>query len=235
MNYRRLTKNNSRKNLVIVLKAGLVTGLVSVISFLGAKGLSEQAHLTESVLADNVVATKAVEETDEQSSEESTVTFEEVVVTSEDTSNDSEILAAVAEQATQELSAVETFSTPVIPATEQTYLASAEVAVTYYEPATITYSDSTSYYPTTLANGNTAGEIGSAAAAQMAAATGVPQETWEYIIARESNGDPYAANASGASGLFQTIPGWGSTATVEDQINTAIHVYNTQGMSAWGF
>lgn len=88
-------------------------------------------------------------------------------------------------------------------------------------------------YPTVLANGNTAGPIGTEAATRMAAATGVPKETWEYIIARESNGDPTAVNPSGASGLFQTIPGWGSTATVEDQINTAIHVYNTQGLSAW--
>ncbi|MBJ8350086.1 transglycosylase family protein [Streptococcus zalophi] len=91
-----------------------------------------------------------------------------------------------------------------------------------------------SAYPVVLPNGNTAGEIGSQAAAQMAAATGVPQETWEYIIARESNGNPSAANPSGASGLFQTMPGWGSTATVDQQIETAIKVYNTQGLSAWG-
>lgn len=89
-------------------------------------------------------------------------------------------------------------------------------------------------YPAVLANGNTAGNVGTQAAARMAAATGVPQETWEYIIARESNGDPTVANPSGAAGLFQTIPGWGSTATVEDQINTAIHVYNNQGLAAWG-
>lgn len=85
-----------------------------------------------------------------------------------------------------------------------------------------------------LANGNTAGEIGTAAAARMAAATGVPQQTWEYIIARESNGNPNVANPSGASGLFQTMPGWGSTATVDDQINAALNAYNNQGLAAWG-
>ena len=84
-----------------------------------------------------------------------------------------------------------------------------------------------------LSNGNTAGEVGSYAAAQMAAATGVPQSTWESIIARESNGDHTAANGSGASGLFQTMPGWGSTATVEDQIQSALNAYNAQGLSAW--
>ena len=86
-----------------------------------------------------------------------------------------------------------------------------------------------------LSNGNTAGEIGSYAAAQMAAATGVSQSTWESIIARESNGDHTVANSSGASGLFQTMPGWGSTATVEDQIQSALNAYNAQGLSAWNY
>lgn len=85
-----------------------------------------------------------------------------------------------------------------------------------------------------LANGNTAGATGSYAAQQMAARTGVPASTWEYIIARESNGQVNAYNPSGASGLFQTMPGWGSTATVADQINSAVNAYNSQGLSAWG-
>ena len=75
-----------------------------------------------------------------------------------------------------------------------------------------------------LANGNTAGEAGSYAAA-----------TWEAIIARESNGQVNAANPSGASGLFQTMPGWGSTATVDDQIQAAYNAYSNQGLSAWGY
>lgn len=121
----------------------------------------------------------------------------------------------------------ETATAEVVPAVTST-------ASTTAQP--VTYAPATSYtYSTgTLSNGNSAGEIGSAAAAKMAAATGVPQSTWEYIIARESNGNPNVANASGASGLFQTMPGWGSTATVDDQINSAINAYNAQGLSAWG-
>ena len=69
----------------------------------------------------------------------------------------------------------------------------------------------------------------------MARRTGVPASTWEHIIARESNGQVNAYNPSGASGLFQTMPGWGSTATVEDQINAATRAYQSQGLSAWGF
>ena len=89
--------------------------------------------------------------------------------------------------------------------------------------------------PSIALNGNTAGAVGLDAAAQMAAATGVPQSTWEAIIARESNGQVNAANASGASGLFQTMPGWGSTATVDDQIQAAYNAYSSQGLSAWGY
>lgn len=84
-----------------------------------------------------------------------------------------------------------------------------------------------------LPNGNTPGQIGTYAAEKMEQLTGVPRATWEYIIARESNGNPNAQNPSGASGLFQTMPGWGSTATVDDQINTALKAYNNQGLSAW--
>ena len=69
----------------------------------------------------------------------------------------------------------------------------------------------------------------------MAEMTGVPASTWEAIIARESNGQVNAANASGASGLFQTMPGWGSTATVDDQIQAAYNAYSSQGLSAWGY
>ena len=85
-----------------------------------------------------------------------------------------------------------------------------------------------------LSNGNTAGAEGAAAAQEMARRTGVPASTWEHIIARESNGQVGARSASGASGLFQTMPGWGSTATVQDQINAATRAYQAQGLSAWG-
>lgn len=112
---------------------------------------------------------------------------------------------------------------------------SVEVSEVSEEPAIEEVYTESEVADTTTSNGNTAGTVGTAAAAQMAAATGVPQSTWEAIIARESNGDPNVTNASGASGLFQTMPGWGSTATVQDQITAAINAYNAQGLSAWGY
>ncbi len=105
---------------------------------------------------------------------------------------------------------------------------------TYYGQQSATTNSNATTTPV-LPNGNTAGATGSYAASKMAEATGVPASTWEYIIARESNGQVNAYNPSGASGLFQTMPGWGSTATVDDQVQSAIKAYNAQGLSAWGY
>lgn len=88
-----------------------------------------------------------------------------------------------------------------------------------------TNSSASSSQDVILSNGNSAGDIGMYAAKKMAESTGESVETWAYIIARESGGNPNARNASGASGLFQTMPFWGSTATVEDQIATALKAY----------
>ena len=121
-------------------------------------------------------------------------------------------------------------SAPTATATAQT----AQKQTTYAANATVTSAQSTNG-GIVLSNGNTAGEQGAYAAARMAEMTGVPAYTWEAIIARESNGQVNAANASGASGLFQTMPGWGSTATVDDQIQAAYNAYSSQGLSAWGY
>ena len=121
-------------------------------------------------------------------------------------------------------------SAPTATATAQT----AQKQTTYAANATVTSAQSTNG-GIVLSNGNTAGEQGAYAASRMAEMTGIPASTWEAIIARESNGQVNAANASGASGLFQTMPGWGSTATVDDQIQAAYNAYSSQGLSAWGY
>lgn len=151
-----------------------------------------------------------------------------VTSTTSSESSSAEISEVYEEPATEEATEV-----------EEVYTESEEPVVedtTATESASYTTTTSSEVVDaTTASNGNTAGTVGTEAAAQMAAATGVPQSTWEAIIARESNGDPSVTNASGASGLFQTMPGWGSTATVQDQITAAINAYNAQGLSAWGY
>ena len=119
----------------------------------------------------------------------------------------------------------------VVVGTKQRPVAQQVAAQSYATPA---QSYSAPGGSVVLSNGNTAGADGAAAAQEMARRTGVPASTWEHIIARESNGQVNARNASGASGLFQTMPGWGSTATVQDQINAATRAYQAQGLSAWG-
>lgn len=119
----------------------------------------------------------------------------------------------------------------VVVGTKQRPVAQQVAAQSYTTPA---QSYSAPGGSVVLSNGNTAGAAGAAAAQEMARRTGVPASTWEHIIARESNGQVGARNASGASGLFQTMPGWGSTATVQDQIDSATRAYQAQGLSAWG-
>ena len=129
-------------------------------------------------------------------------------------------------------------------AAEQAEKAAAEVAAQAAEQAeqqaqaaaqqTQAASNSPALGSVRLSNGNTAGPVGIEAARIMEQRTGVPATTWELIIARESNGNPNAANPSGARGLFQTMPFHGSTATVDDQIEAAVRAYNAQGLSAWG-
>lgn len=166
------------------------------------------------------------------------------VVKSTSTSLSSTLNQTVTSTTSSESSSAEVSEVSEEPATEEAteveevYTESEEPVVedtTATESASYTTTSSEVVDATTASNGNTAGTVGTEAAAQMAAATGVPQSTWEAIIARESNGDPNVTNASGASGLFQTMPGWGSTATVQDQITAAINAYNAQGLSAWGY
>ncbi|ARJ50614.1 transglycosylase SLT domain-containing protein [Staphylococcus lutrae] len=96
-------------------------------------------------------------------------------------------------------------------------------------------TSSTSANSITLANGNTPGYYGNRAAQDLAQRTGVSADVWARIIARESGGQLNARNASGASGLLQTMPGWGPTNTYEQQIQAAERAYRAQGLSAWGF
>lgn len=212
-----LKRSRSRRSQTKKLYASLISGLVlALLAVIGIKFFGP--NMTAKV------AVADTQETTQNSSQQVAVSGIEVNLLSTRTE-------VVQPSSSQELPEAQQEVTENSESSEEEFTEEATSEVfdsTEYEEV------ATNYYSTVLANGNSAGAIGAEAAARMAAATGVPQETWEYIIARESNGDPNVVNPSGAAGLFQTIPGWGSTATVEDQINTAIHVYNNQGLAAWG-
>lgn len=215
-------KKENRKSDQLVIFTILTTLAAMVFGF-----FTEHSKVTESnsSFAEEVASPKDTTNTTnkQNDTEEKADKAAEVTQTSE--------TAPTEEASPTDVAASEQVAEPVLASeTPQIAAASAEAGA----PAPVQTSAAYAGGGYALANGNTAGAIGSEAAAQMAAATGVSQETWEYIIARESNGNPYVANASGASGLFQTMPGWGSTATVQDQVNSAINAYNAQGLSAWG-
>ncbi len=158
------------------------------------------------------------------------------LVKSTEVSSSKENKEKVEESKAQSETTTETVGASEKPQSESATTASIDATFTQNNGAASSVAASTTGNGSVIiSNGNTEGEIGSYAAAQMAAVTGVPQSTWESIIARESNGDYTVASSSGASGLFQTMPGWGSTATVEDQIQSALNAYNAQGLSAWNY
>lgn len=96
-----------------------------------------------------------------------------------------------------------------------------------------TTTSSSSSSSSSSASSSASGSYTQRAAALMAQRTGVSAATWAKIISRESGGNLNAYNPSGASGLLQTMPGWGDTSTFEGQINAAVKAYNAQGLSAW--
>ena len=70
--------------------------------------------------------------------------------------------------------------------------------------------------------------------------TGESAKTWEYIIARESNGNPEARNPSGAYGLLQLMPMHGNPKTIDEQIEIGANLYHKakayfgNGLQPWG-
>lgn len=99
--------------------------------------------------------------------------------------------------------------------------------------STTTKVETTQTSTTTKATTNTS-SIDSVAN-QMAQRTGVSAAQWKGVIQRESGGNAHAVNASsGAYGLFQLL-GHGEHAgmSIEDQMDTAVKVYETQGPGAW--
>ena len=69
----------------------------------------------------------------------------------------------------------------------------------------------------------------------MSARTGVPASTWQAIIYAESTNNPTVTNSIGCFGYLQLHPVHGnvSSMTPQQYLDTAVSVYNSQGLSAW--
>ena len=208
----------------VAIVTSFIVILVVSLSSLVNKGLVN-------AFSDSVIPTPSTPSTTSTTSESTAD-----LVKSTEVSSIKENKEKVEESKAQSETMTETVGASEKPQSESATTASIDATFTQNNGAASSVAASTTGNGSVLiSNGNTAGEIGSYAAVQMAAVTGVPQSTWESIIARESNGDYTVASSSGASGLFQTMPGWGSTATVEDQIQSALNAYNAQGLSAWNY
>lgn len=224
-------KSYKGRRIKLAVKKSLAVPVAIVTSFIVILAVSLSTLVNKGLVnafSDSVTPTPSTTSTTAESTAD--------LVKSTEVSSSKENKEKVEESKPQSEATAETVEVAENPQSEPATTASTDATLTQNNGATSSVAAATaSNGSVILSNGNTAGEIGSYAAAQMAAATGVPQSTWESIIARESNGDHTVANSSGASGLFQTMPGWGSTATVEDQIQSALNAYNAQGLSAWNY
>lgn len=74
-----------------------------------------------------------------------------------------------------------------------------------------------------------------AAANYMAAHTGVPASRWLSIIYHESTNNPTVTNSIGCFGYLQLHPVHGAVSqmTPQQYLDTAVSVFNSQGLSAW--
>ena len=224
-------KSYKGRRIKLAVKKSLAVPVVIVTSFIVILAVSLSTLVNKGLVnafSDSVTPTPSTTSTTAESTAD--------LVKSTEVSSSKENKEKIGESKRQSGTTTEIVGAAEQPQSESATTASIDATFTQNNGAVFSVAASTAGNGSViLSNGNTAGEIGSYAAAQMAAATGVPQSTWESIIARESNGDHTVANSSGASGLFQTMPGWGSTATVEDQIQSALNAYNTQGLSAWNY
>ena len=217
-------KSYKGRRIKLAVKKSLAVPVAIVTSFIVILAVSLSPLVNKGLVnafSDSVIPTPSTTSTTSESTAD--------LVKSTEVSSSKENKEKVKESKAQSETTTETVGASEKPQSESATTASIDATFTQNNGA------ASSVAASTTGNGSVLISNGNTAAAQMAAVTGVPQSTWESIIARESNGDYTVASSSGASGFFQTMPGWGSTATVEDQIQSALNAYNAQGLSAWNY
>ncbi|WP_034529777.1 LysM peptidoglycan-binding domain-containing protein [Secundilactobacillus oryzae] len=121
-----------------------------------------------------------------------------------------------------------TSTTATTPATSSTSQATASSSNTTSNNTASSTKSTTSSSSSSSYTGSTKSYVLS----QMESRTGVSASTWNAIITRESNWQPYVRNSSsGAYGLFQNMHI--SSGSVSAQVDAAVSLYKSQGMGAW--
>ena len=69
----------------------------------------------------------------------------------------------------------------------------------------------------------------------MAEMTGVPAINFSHYCSQNQTVKLDAATHLELVVFSKQCQGWGSTATVDDQIQSAYNAYSNQGLSAWGY
>lgn len=99
-------------------------------------------------------------------------------------------------------------------------------------------NDTSGIYGGNISNGlgTTWSEVSPEAAANyMASKTGVPASRWMAIIYHESTNNPTVTNSIGCFGYLQLHPVHGAVSqmTPQQYLDTAVGVYQSQGLAAW--
>lgn len=186
-------KSYKGRRIKLAVKKSLAVPVAIVTSFIVILAVSLSPLVNKGLVnafSDSVIPTPSTTSTTSESTAD--------LVKSTEVSSSKENKEKVEESKAQSETTTETVGASEKPQSESATTASIDATFTQNNGAASSVAASTTGNGSVIiSNGNTAGEIGSYAAAQMAAVTGVPQSTWESIIARESNGDYTVASSSG--------------------------------------
>lgn len=186
-------KSYKGRRIKLAVKKSLAVPVAIVTSFIVILVVSLSPLVNKGLVnafSDSVIPTPSTTSTTSESTAD--------LVKSTEVSSSKENKEKVEESKAQSETTTETVGASEKPQSESATTASIDATFTQNNGAASSVAASTTGNGSVIiSNGNTAGEIGSYAAAQMAAVTGVPQSTWESIIARESNGDYTVASSSG--------------------------------------
>lgn len=173
-------KSYKGRRIKLVVKKSLAVPVAIVTSFIVILAVSLSPLVNKGLVnafSDSVIPTPSTTSTTSESTAD--------LVKSTEVSSSKENKEKVEESKAQSETTTETVGASEKPQSESATTASIDATFTQNNGVASSVAASTTGNGSVIiSNGNTAGEIGSYAAAQMAAVTGVPQSTWESRLLR---------------------------------------------------